>query len=65
VNGDFFSLDYVRDRIRQSLGEADRARLDLELEELFGAVDEEDLRAAAAAAHRLRETLAGFEPATS
>jgi hypothetical protein len=60
VNGDFFNLDYIRDRIQPSLDEADRARLNLELEELNGAVADEDLAAVAEAAQQLRETLAGF-----
>jgi len=60
VNGDFFNLDYIRDRIQPSLDEADRSRLNLELEELNGAVADEDLAAVAEAAQQLRETLAGF-----
>ncbi len=64
VNGDFFSLDYIRDRIHQTLAEADRTRLNLELEELNGAVGDEDLAAAADAAQRVRETLAGLNPAS-
>jgi hypothetical protein len=63
VNGDFFVLDYIRDRIQHTLGEADFIRLNTELEELNGAVADEDLAAAADAARQLRETLAGFEPA--
>ncbi len=50
VNGDFFSLDYIRDRIQQSLGEADRTSLNLQLEELNGAVADGDLDAAEKAA---------------
>ena len=60
VNGDFFSLDYVRDRIQQSLDVADLARLNLELEELNGAVGDEDLAAAAAIAQRVRDQMAGL-----
>jgi hypothetical protein len=63
VNGDFFSLDYIRDRIQHTLDEADLTRLNIELEELNGAVADEDLTAAAEAAQHLRQTLAGFEPA--
>ena len=59
VNGDFFSLDYIRDRIQHTLTEADRTRLNAELEELNGAVADEELDAAAEAARQLRVTLAG------
>ncbi|MGH3115653.1 MAG: hypothetical protein ACRDQ2_00770 [Gaiellales bacterium] len=55
VNGDFFTLDYIRDRIHRTLSQADRARLNTELEELNGAVADEDLAAAAEAAKRVRE----------
>jgi hypothetical protein len=58
VNGDFFSLDYVRDRIQQSLDATDLARLNIELEELNGAVGDEDLAAAAEIAQRLRDQVA-------
>jgi hypothetical protein len=62
VNGDFFTLDYIRDRIQRTLDEADRTRLNTALEELNGAVADEDLAAAADAAGELRETLVGFKP---
>jgi hypothetical protein len=61
VNGDFFSLDYVRDRIQRSLDPGDLTRLNTELEELSGVVAEADLAAVADSARHLRETLAGFE----
>jgi hypothetical protein len=64
VNGDFFSLDYIRDRIQHTLDEADLTRLNIELEELNGAVADEDLTAVAEAAQHLRQTLAGFELAS-
>jgi hypothetical protein len=63
VNGDFFTLDYARDRIQHTWEEADRARLNAELEELNGAVADEDLAVAAQVARQLRETLANAEPA--
>ena len=62
VNGDFFSLDYLRDRIRQALSEPDLVKLNIRLEELNGAVGDQDLKAAADEAQRLRETVAGFSP---
>jgi hypothetical protein len=64
VNGDFFSLDYVRDRIQETLDEGDRARLNAVLEELSGPVADEDLAAAADAAQQLRELVAGLTPAS-
>jgi hypothetical protein len=60
VNGDYFSLDYIRDRIQHVLSEAERAQLNIELEELNGAVADEDLVAVAKAAKRLRATVARF-----
>jgi hypothetical protein len=56
------TLDYIRDRIQRTLDEADRTRLNTALEELNGAVADEDLAAAADAAGELRETLVGFKP---
>jgi hypothetical protein len=64
VNGDFFSLDYVRDRIQHTLDEADLARLNMELEELNGAVADEDLGAVQQTAGRLREIVADLMPAS-
>jgi hypothetical protein len=62
VNGDFFSLDYVRDRIQHVLAEDDLARLNILLEELNGAVGDEDLGAAVDLARELRETVSGLLP---
>jgi hypothetical protein len=62
VNGDVFSLDYVRDRVQHALDEADLRRVNSELEELTGAVADDDLEAAAAAARRLRDTVAEIAP---
>jgi hypothetical protein len=64
ASGDFFSLDYLRDRIQHTLNEADRTRLNTHLEELNGAVADEDLTAAAEVAGQIRETLATIEPAS-
>jgi hypothetical protein len=63
VNGDLFALDYVRDRIQQTLTETDLARLNAELEELTGAVADEELAAAAEIARQIRETVAEVSPA--
>ncbi len=60
VNGDFFTLDYIRDRILHVLDGTDATRVNTELEELQGAVGDEDLAAAAEAAEQLRTTLAGL-----
>jgi hypothetical protein len=54
VNGDYFSLDYIRDRIQHVLGEAERARMNLVLEELNGALRDEDLAAVMKLAEELR-----------
>jgi hypothetical protein len=64
VNGDFFAIDYVRDRIRHTLGEADRAEINFLLEELNGAVGDEDLGAASELAQQLRDKLAALNGAS-
>ena len=58
VNGDFFTLDYIRDRIQHTWGEAERTQLNTQLEELNGAVADGDLVAAAEDARQLRGILA-------
>ena len=62
MNGDLFTLDYIRDRIQHTLRAVERTRLNAELEELKGAIGDDDLAAAAEAAGQLRETVAGFAP---
>jgi hypothetical protein len=57
VNGDLFTLDYIRDRILHTLDSADATRVNSALEELQTAVDEEDLATASDAAKRLRDIL--------
>jgi hypothetical protein len=57
VNGDLFTLDYIRDRILHTLDGAEATRVNSALEELQTAVDDEDLAAASDAAERLREIL--------
>jgi hypothetical protein len=57
VNGDLFTLDYIRDRILDKLDGADATRVNSALEELQTAVSDEDLAAATDAAERLRETI--------
>ena len=54
VRGDFFAIDYVRDRVRDSFGEGHRADVDLALEELLDAINDEDLDAIREAARELR-----------
>jgi hypothetical protein len=63
VNGDFFALDYIRDRVLHTLDGDDVTRINATLEELQGAVGDGDLTAATDAAERLRETLAGLDAA--
>jgi hypothetical protein len=58
VNGDFFALDYIRDRVLHTLDGDDVTRINTGLEELQGAVGDGDLTAATEAAERLRDTLA-------
>ena len=62
VGADAFALDYVRDRIRQAVDALDLTRINTELGAIQIAVVDEGLAAAAAAAKRLRSTLAGLQP---
>jgi hypothetical protein len=57
VSGDLFSLDYIRDRIQHGLDEAVLTRLNTALEELNGAVADEDLAAVADGAQELRDVV--------
>jgi hypothetical protein len=57
VNGDFFALDYIRDRILHTLDGTDVTRINLQLEKLQGAVSDKNFAAATDAAERLRDTL--------
>ena len=57
VNGDYFALDYVRDRILHAIDPADLASVNLALEELLGAIGDEDYQAVAEIAAGLRETV--------
>jgi hypothetical protein len=57
VHADLFSIDYVRDRIQHTWSEQDGARINLLLEELQGAVSDEDLKSAADLAGQLRGLL--------
>jgi hypothetical protein len=58
VNGDFFSLDYIRDRILHALNGIEALRINSQLETLYEAVAEGDLEAAGDSAQKLRDTLA-------
>jgi hypothetical protein len=62
VGADAFALDYVRDRIRAAVDEHDLTRINTELGTIQVAVVDQDLALAAAAAERLRRTLADLQP---
>ena len=62
VAADAFAMDYVRDRIWAALDASDLARVNTELGEIQVAVVDEEPEAAAEAARRLRDILAGLEP---
>jgi len=62
VGADAFALDYVRDRIRAAVDVRDLTRINTELGTIQVAVVDEDLALAAAAAERLRRTLAELQP---
>ena len=57
VRGDFFAIDYVRDRVRDSFGERLRAEVDLALEELLDAINEVDLLSVREVAGDLRHLI--------
>jgi hypothetical protein len=62
VAADAYAMDYVRDRIWAALDDADLTRVNMELGEIQIAVVDEEPAAAAEAAERLRDVLAGLEP---
>ncbi len=55
--GDYFAIDYVRDRVRASFGERLRAEVDLALEELLDAINEGDPGSIREAARELRHLI--------
>ena len=57
VGGDFFAIDYVRDRVRDSFDQGLRADVDLALEELLDAINEGDLGSVREVASELRRIL--------
>jgi hypothetical protein len=57
VGGDVFTLGYIRDRVMNTLNEADATRIDTEFLELQVASTDGDLAATSGAARRLRDTL--------
>ncbi|HET7929593.1 MAG TPA: hypothetical protein VFM40_08590 [Actinomycetota bacterium] len=62
VGADAFALDYVRDRIRAAVDPRDLVRINTEIGTIQVAVVDGELGAAAAAAERLRATLADLQP---
>jgi len=62
VGADQFALDYDRDRIRDAVDARDLVRINTEIGAIQVAVVDGELAAAAAAAERLRLTLADLQP---
>jgi hypothetical protein len=62
VRADQFALDYDRDRIRDAVDARDLVRINSEIGAIQVAVVDDELAAAAAAAERLRVTLADLQP---
>ena len=62
VGADAFALDYDRDRIRGAVDARDLVRINTEIGTIQVAVVDGELAAAAAAAERLRVTLAEIQP---
>jgi hypothetical protein len=61
VRGDLAAMEWIRDRIAHTLDEVERTELDTRLGALRVSVTDDDLREAAAAARRLRRTLAALD----
>jgi hypothetical protein len=62
VNGDVFTLTYIRDRLLRSLDGADLTRINNQLRELQVAAIDGDFSAEVDAATLLRDTVAGLQP---
>ena len=61
MNGDFFVLDYIRDRVLQAMEPADVTSLNLGLEELLAAVADADFAATESVAEELRSEVGSFQ----
>lgn len=57
VGGDVFTIGYIRDRILNTLDDADVVRIDTEVQQLQVAATDKELAAASDAAERLRNSL--------
>jgi hypothetical protein len=64
IAGDVASLEWVWDRIANTLADGDVADIDAQLEDLRTAADAEDTAVAAEAAPRLVDVVAGLRPTT-
>ena len=64
IAGDVTSLEWVWDRIAHTLDDGDAADIEAQLEDLRTAADDEDVAAAAEAASRLVDTVAGVRSGT-
>ena len=62
LNGDYFALDYVRERFVSDIGAEQSAALNLGMEELIGAIAEEDFKGVAEISADLRATLEEITP---
>ncbi len=62
VNGDFFTLDYIRDRILHAVEGGEAQKINTELEGLLIAVGDADFAAVRGAATKLRATIAKITP---
>jgi hypothetical protein len=62
LHGDYFALDYVRERFISALDQEGAGNLNLGMEELISAIDEEDFGGAAEVATEMRAAAAEFNP---
>jgi hypothetical protein len=60
MTGDFFALDYTRERFLHTLASADAATVNLQLEALLTAIMDHDFKATSQLADQLRATIEGL-----
>ena len=62
LNGDYFALDYVRERFVSALTPEQATELNLGMEELLGLIGDEDFEGVSAFASEMRASIEAFSP---